>query len=82
MDLVEASLFVPLIIVAITELIKKLWPSVVGWLTIIMALAVGGLIGVFDTYIGVSDISPAQGVVYALGAIGLNVLANKAGDRT
>lgn len=79
--MIEASLFIPLIIVAITQLIKKLLPSVEGWLTIIVALSVGALIGAIDTHIGVSNVTVAQGVVYGLGAIGLNILANKAGDR-
>lgn len=79
--MVEATLFIPLMILAATQLIKKLVPTVEGWLTIIVAFAVGVVIALVDTHIGVRDISVSQGLVYSLGAIGLNVLANKAGGK-
>lgn len=78
---VEATLFIPLIILATTQLIKKAIPSVQGWLTIIVALLLGILVAVVDTEIGVVDINVAQGIVLGLGAIGLSVVANKAGGQ-
>lgn len=79
---VEATLFIPLIILATTQLIKKAIPSVQGWLTIIVALLLGVLVAVVDTKIGVvPDINVAQGIVLGLGAIGISVAANKAGGQ-
>lgn len=77
--MVEATLFISLVIVAATQLIKMAAPTVVSWLTIIVALVIGVAIALIDTYIGVTDISVAQGIVAAFGAIGLSTLANKAG---
>lgn len=79
---VEATLFIPLIILATTQLIKKAIPSVQGWLTIIVALLLGVLVAFVDTKIGVvPDINVAQGIVLGLGAIGISVAANKAGGQ-
>lgn len=79
MELVQASIFIPLLIVAATQIIKMLLPTVTGWLTIVVALALGVGVALADTSIGVADISVAQGMVLALGAIGLSTLAKKAG---
>lgn len=78
-DLVQASLFIPLLILAVTQLIKMAVPAVKGWVTIVVALVVGVVVALIDTNIGVADITIAQGLVYALGAIGISVVASKAG---
>lgn len=78
-DLVQASLFIPLLILAITQLIKQAVPAVVGWVTVIVALVVGVVVALIDTNIGVGDITVAQGLVYALEAIGISVAFSKAG---
>ena len=75
----EAALFIGLIIVSITQMIKMFVPAVHGGVTILIAFAVGILIAVFDVLIGVEDITIAQGVYAALTAIGMSVLANKSG---
>ncbi len=77
--MVEASLLIGLLIVAITQLIKAEVPVVQGRITIAVALLVGVVIAVVDVHIGVEDITIAQGLVIALGAIGGTVLAAKAG---
>ena len=77
--MVEATLFIPLLIVALTQLIKMAIPTVAGWLTVIVALIVGIVVAVIDQFIGVTDISIAQGLVFSLGAIGISVVAAKAG---
>lgn len=77
--MVEASLFIPLIIVAVTQLVKMGVPQIQGWVTVILAFVVGLVIALIDQLIGVTDISVAQGLVYALGAIGISVVAGKAG---
>lgn len=79
MELVQASLFIPLLIVAVTQLIKMALPTVTGWLTVVVAFVVGVVVALVDTHIGVQDITVAQGVVYALGAIGISTAFAKAG---
>lgn len=77
--MVEATLFVPLMIVAVTQIVKMILPNVKGWLTIIVAIVLGVVVAMLDTHIGVTDITIAQGIVLALEAIGVTVLAKKAG---
>lgn len=77
--MVEAAIFVPLIIVAITQILKQWVPGIYGKLTVLIALVVGVLIALVDGLIGVTDINIAQGVVFALEAVGVTVLASKAG---
>lgn len=79
MEVVSAAVFVPLLVIAITQLIKKYVTFVSGEVTVIVALVVGGVVGLVDHLIGVQDVSVAQGVVLAAGAVGLNILAAKAG---
>ena len=77
--MVGAELFVPLVIVAITQMIKMAAPAVIGWLTILVAFGVGIVIALIDSVIGITDISIAQGIVYSLTAIGISIAAGKAG---
>lgn len=77
--MVEATLFIPLIIVAITQMIKMALPQVTGFVTILVALVVGVVISVVDTSIGVRDVTVAGGLVLALGSIGITAIAAKAG---
>lgn len=79
MELVQASLFIPLLIVALVQLVKMALPTVTGWLTVVVALVVGVVVALVDTHIGVQDITVAQGIVYALGAIGISTAFSKAG---
>lgn len=77
--MVEATLFIPLIIIAITQMVKMVFPQITGFLTILIAFVVGVVVALVDRSIGVTDITVAQGLVYALGAIGVTVVASKAG---
>lgn len=76
--MIEATIIVPLLIVAGTQIVKKIAPAVEDWITILVALAVGVVVALVDQFIGVTDISIAQGLVLALSAVGINILANKA----
>ena len=77
--MVEATLFIPLVIIAITQMVKMAFPRITGFLTIVIAFVVGIVVALVDRSIGVVDITVAQGLVYALGAIGVTVIAAKAG---
>ncbi len=77
--MVEATIFIPLAIIATVQFIKYLAPNVNGAWTILVAVALGALVGVFDTPLGVSDVSVATGIVLGLGAVGITTVANKLG---
>ena len=75
--MVEASLFIGAAIIGITEFIKTISPKVSGALTIVVAVVVGLVVALIDTQIGVQDISIAQGIMTALGSVGVVTVANK-----
>lgn len=75
----DAVVFIGIVIIAITEMIKMAAPKVHGWVTLVVALAVALLIALVDKYIGVTDITFAQAFVAWFGAVGLSTLAGKAG---
>lgn len=77
--MVDANIFIALIIVALVEMVKMALPRVTGWITILIALVVGILVAVFSVPLGVVHITIAQGVVDALSAIGISALSLKAG---
>lgn len=77
--MVDATLLIGLLIIAVTQLIKAEVPAVKGRLTVAVALLVGVGVAVVDKHIGVTDITIAQGLVIALGGVGGVVLASKAG---
>lgn len=79
MELVAASLFIPLVIIAVTQMVKMALPQVTGFVTILVAFAVGLVVALIDQLIGVTDVSIAQGLVFALEAVGVTTLASKAG---
>lgn len=77
--MVDATILIGLLIIAVTQLIKAEVPAVKGRITVAIALGVGVLIAIVDKNIGVTDITIAQGLVIALSAVGGTVLAAKAG---
>jgi len=77
--MVEATIFIPLLIIAATQMVKMAFPQITGFLTIAVAFVVGVTVALVDKEIGVVDVTIAQGLVYALGAIGITAVAAKAG---
>lgn len=77
--MVDAVLFIPLVIIAITQMVKMAFPQITGFLTIVVAFVVGIVVALVDTSIGVIDVTVAQGLVHALGAVGITAIASKAG---
>ena len=75
--MVEATLFISAAIIGITEFIKTLSPKVSGALTIVVAVVVGLVVALSDAQIGVQGISIAQGIMTALGSVGVVTVANK-----
>lgn len=76
MENVDSVLFIGTIIIAITEVVRRLVPAVSGVVTIIVAALVGLVVALIDTGIGVADISVAQGVLTGLSAAGVVAVAN------
>lgn len=77
--MVEATIFISLLITAVVQIIKMFVPQIHGAVTIIVALFVGVLVAIIGGRIGVTEVSIAEGIVAAFGAIGLSTLASKAG---
>lgn len=77
--LIEAALFVPFLIIAVTQVIKMFVPRINGGVTIVVALLVGVVIAFLDKTIGVTDITIAQGLLFAGEAVGIAVAFSKAG---
>lgn len=68
--MVEGTVFIGLVIVALTEVIKRLVPQVSGILTILVSVGVGIVVALVDTSIGVVDLSIAEGIMAGLAASG------------
>lgn len=77
--LVEGAIFIGAAIIALTQFIKFLAPNVHGAVTIGVAVAVGALVALIDTEIGVVDMTVAQGVLTALAAVGVHTTAKQVG---
>ena len=77
--MIEAAIFIPFLIVAITQVVKMALPQVTGFVTILVALVAGLVVALIDTGIGVQDVSIAQGLMLAGSAVGISALASKAG---
>lgn len=76
----EAVLFLSVVIIALTQLVKMALPErVTGWITIIIALVMGVLASLFASWLGLLPTTPAEGIVAALGAIGISTAFGKAG---
>jgi len=75
----DASVFIPLVIIALVQLVKYVVPNINGAVTIVIAMVVGALIGLTDQFIGVTDVSIAHGVALGLGAVGITTVAQKLG---
>jgi hypothetical protein len=77
--MVQSTVFIGAIIIAVTQFIKFVAPKVNGELTILAAIIVGVVVALLDTHIGIADISVAQGVLTALGAVGVHSVASQVG---
>ena len=80
--MVDSTLFIGAIIIAITQAIKIVAPGVSGVVTILVALLVGVLVGLLDTAIGLTDISVAQGLLIALASVGVHTVASSVNTNT
>lgn len=77
--MVDSVVFIGAGIIAVTQAVKYLLPQVHDVLTIAVAVAVGVLVALLDTEIGVVDITVAEGVMTALAAVGVHQTARQIG---
>ena len=73
-------LFISVVIIALTQMVKLALPQHVhGWFTILVAFVVGIAAALFSEILGLEAITIADGIIGALGAIGITTTASKAG---
>jgi hypothetical protein len=77
--MVEAGLFLAVVIIAATQLIKYLVPKLSSVLVIVVAIVLGVVVALIDTHIGIADITVAQGILAGLSAVGIHTVASKVG---
>lgn len=73
--MIDSAILIGAIIIAITQALKFLSPKISGIVTMVVAVLVGILIACVDTNIGLANITVAQGILIALGAIGVHTTA-------
>lgn len=81
--MIEATVFIPLVIVAITEMIKMGSPQVHGWVTILVAFLVAIVVSVISLVIppeltGIPEITVGSAIYSALVAVGISASFKKA----
>lgn len=80
--MVESAVFIGAVIIALTQVVKYIVPQVNGAVTIGVAVLVGVFVALLDQVIGVTDITVAQGIMIALGAVGTVTTAQSFGSKT
>ena len=79
----EALFFLSVVIIALTQMVKMALPErVTGFVTILIALVMGVLVSLFADVLGILPTTIAEGIVAALGAIGITTTTSKAGSGT
>ena len=75
----DSVIFIGAGIIAVTQFVKSLVPNINGAYTIAVAVVVGVLVSVFDTQIGIVDVTLAQGILTALASVGVHTTASRIG---
>lgn len=79
--MVESTLFIGAVIIALVQVVKYLVPQVTGVVTILIAVLVGALVGLVDQFIGVTDVTVAAGIMTGLSAVGTLTTAQALGSK-
>lgn len=82
--MVDATILIPLVIIAITQMIKMASPKVTGWITILIAFVVAIVVSLASLVLpasitGIEHVTIGGALISALSAVGVTVLASKAG---
>lgn len=75
----SAVAFIGLAIIGATQFLKHLMPNINGAWTIAVSVALGGLVALFDTEMGLDNITLAVGLATGLGASGAVSTARNVG---
>ncbi len=71
----DSVLFIGTSLIALTEVARRLVPQVSGVITILVAAVLGLVVALVDTFIGIQDISIAEGIMSGLSAAGVVAVA-------
>jgi hypothetical protein len=74
--MIDSTVFIGAMIIAIVQAIKEVVPGVSGAITTAVAIVVGALVAVFAPHIGVADISVSQGILTGLASVGVHTVAS------
>lgn len=75
----EAILFLSVVIIALTQIVKELLPERIhGVATVVVALVMGVIASLLAEPLGLATTTIAEGIVAALGAIGITTAISKA----
>lgn len=77
--MVDGVVFIGAVIIAVTQAVKFLVPTINGALTIAVAVVVGVVVALLDAEIGVVDLTVAQGILTALASVGVHTTARQIG---
>lgn len=77
--MIEGAVFIGAIVIAVTQALKSLSDLISGPVTTLVAVGVGIVIALVDVSIGVVDVSVAEGILIALGAVGTHTVAREIG---
>lgn len=79
--MIDSTVFIGAMIIAIVEAIKAVVPGVSGAVTTAVAVLVGALVAVFAPHIGIAPISVAQGILTGLASAGVHTVASAVGQK-
>lgn len=74
--MIDSTVLIGAIIIAFTEAIKRLSATVQGVITMVVAVVVGIVVAALSSHIGLAAITVAQGILIALGSIGVHTVAS------
>jgi hypothetical protein len=74
--MIDGSIFIGAIIIAITQAVRILSPAVNGIVTMVVAVLTGIIVALVSSPIGLTHITVAQGILIALGSIGVHTVAS------
>lgn len=73
--MIDSTVFIGAVIIAITQAIKYVAPGVKGIVTMGVSVVVGAIVALVSSPIGLDHISVAQGILTALAAVGVHTVA-------
>ncbi len=75
----EGVVFIGAVVVAVVDAAKSLSPKINGYVSVVLAGLIGGLIALVDVELGVQNLSVAEGILAGLAASGTVGVAKRIG---